>query len=154
MYTKIQSGYQRLVYTSDPRDPSSYEHSSSFLGFDEGVTEKLAQEILIKYLVRSNTINLDEARKYFQMKQYKQDLNPYHDVVQLVDVVTDRVAQNSGLARDAVWQAIVRGKLEGKNLHEIQPSIDEHTFEGFVETVKPLGYREVDSCLQELLIKS
>lgn len=151
--SSVLSGYQKNLFTRD--QSGEYQSNRDFLAFDEGVTDKLAFEILSEYLsVTGSEITVEQQTKFFQEDLQK---TTYGLCVQLVDEVVGKIAQNAGMDERTVWQALVRSKIEGVNLEdtEIAQFIDESTFEGFFDKLKKLqpndihDAEELKTCLNQ-----
>lgn len=152
-YKNIQGGYHFLTYTSD--SSGNNDRNSIFIGFDEGVTEALAQEVLKKYLETDQSISAEDVKSYHQLiEKYGSELTPYFKQVRLAKIVAKKIAMNSGLDEKEVWQIIARGKIEGIKLRHPndERSTDEIVIDGFKRELESLGYADsnIESCVRKL----
>jgi len=109
---KAKSGYAQHIIGVE--GDKTVTQSESYSLFDEGVTEKIARELVIKYL--ESHPNLEDLNK--RKKIYEDDSKPkvYNLAVSLVEAMIVKIANETGVSREMVWQAIVRGKIEGEDL--------------------------------------
>ncbi len=154
-YEGKQSGYHSLIRTTDPKDARYPKKTSSFELFDEGVTEKIAQELFAKYLEEEDDIDISDIALYRRFLQiHGKEANPYAELIKLVESVVRKIAQSSGFDGTTVWQSIIRSKFEGLDLQDIllRHEIDAHVFKGFMEELVALNSRgdAIESCIQRV----
>jgi len=153
-FYSVLSGYNKIFFDEDLEGMPS--PNKDFIAFDEGVTEKIAFEILNKYLsVEGSDM---PAAQVNELEENTKKETTYGLCLDLVDDVIRRVAKQSGFSEDSVWQAIKRSKLEGVNFEdtEIGAFFDESTYKGFFEKLRKLqtsdskDIEHVQTCLREL----
>lgn len=134
--SSVFSGYSRHLLKDNAE--GGHQENDGFLAFDEGVTDKLAFEILDEYLSAKDSTILDDQSTKVHRERLTE--TTYGACVRLVDELVRKIAQNAGMEERHVWQAIVRSKIEGVDLEdtEIARFIDESTFEGFFDRLKKL----------------
>ncbi|MFA6170904.1 MAG: hypothetical protein WC715_00365 [Patescibacteria group bacterium] len=98
---EIQSGY----------------HNNDFGLFNEGVTEKIAREILEKYLNSSGWSN-EEKELYRRNRKINPEKFTYSVEVTLVDAIIKKLAIKNKLPKDQIWNALKRGFIEGERIME------------------------------------
>lgn len=123
----------------------------AFSFFNEGVTEKIARELTIQYLVDHPTIaDKNDIESFKKLYSEPNAFNLYEFNIVLVDLVIDRISQKTGVSRDTVWGSIKRGQFDweifsDKELHEM---LSEALGENFV---KKLAELDVDGSEKEAM---
>ncbi len=102
-----------------------------FVGLMEGVTEKIALQVLNSYVEQDTTISLEQKRIFKEQQLYILRSIPYRLPVQFVDALIGRLSRHTGLLEKTVWEAIVRGHFEGEDFE------DQSLSEAFAEAVSP-----------------
>ncbi|MBX4204790.1 MAG: hypothetical protein KW788_01215 [Candidatus Doudnabacteria bacterium] len=105
-----QAGYGLETFE---RTNDEERRDRAFALFDEGVTELLAREVTRDYLKSHPEFeNGNEIKRYFDPANNR----PYQIPVFFVEALIEKIVHETGVSRDTVWGAIIRGKLEGENL--------------------------------------
>ena len=112
---KIQSGYTRHEAVVKGRE-EIIDSSHSFELFDEGVTEKLSRELVVSYFGGHTDLGDVKAVRSFYEDDDK--VKHYNLGVSLVEAMMAKIANESGVSGDMVWQSIIRGKIDGENLSD------------------------------------
>ncbi|HEY4510368.1 MAG TPA: hypothetical protein VJJ73_00845 [Candidatus Paceibacterota bacterium] len=108
----IQSGYTQLHVETGPE---AFEDIAYCL-FDEGVTEKITQELTVDYFKsHPDSYEYKKAQAYYDSDETKKS---YILPTSLVDAMISKIANETGFSKQMVWQAIVRGKIEGEDLSD------------------------------------
>ena len=123
----VRGGYSKTENTRpafDPSEPSSesgrkWQQKDFFINLDEGVTEKVAIEVMKDYLHKhKDFLTPEEQEQLFSVLTDKSKGAYYSEQVALVDEVIDRLCEESGFDRKLVWQAIKRGKFGKENTND------------------------------------
>lgn len=83
-----------------------------YMLLEEGVNDKLADEILEKYI---STRSEDEKRKFIEYKEnlkQNKSLNGYRKCVKFVNLLIKEFAARTGSEVQTVWEAMVRARFE------------------------------------------
>ena len=81
---------------------------------DEGVTEKLGNEIMEEYFKRDTCfISKDSIKLY-----HKSKAGSYNKSVVFVDKLVDAVSKRTGVSKEVVWQGFVHGKMSGEAFND------------------------------------
>jgi hypothetical protein len=142
------SGYQKI---SKERHGKKEVTDRLFTMFDEGVTEKLARELAIKYMEQEKVLGKTDFLKSEEIDQatntfsktflYKLDGNLstgafIEDLaVDLVNAFIAKVSREAGVPQKMVWESIIRGQYEGEDMDSFE------TKQLLAETVSP-GFAE------------
>lgn len=118
-----QTGYERRTHeyalTVDEEDGSEgYETASIdlvFKSFNEGVVEKLSQEVLVRYVQQADDKNFDTetGKRFLAWHRENPQLKSYKSEVLLVESFISFTAAAANVPEDVVWQGVVRGLFEG-----------------------------------------
>ena len=119
---------------------SGYRQDTLLRAFNEGVVERLAQEVFNRYL-QADPVFADDTQKSFyfeRLKEHPELLTDYTGTVRFVEVLSKRIAQEVGVSEQLVWQALIRGLIEGENFDDFQLQTDfEDMFpKNFLEKLK------------------
>ena len=130
---------------------SGYRQDTLLRAFNEGVVERLAQEVFNRYL-QADPIFADDAQKslYFERsREHPESLTDYTSAVRFVEVLSKRIAQEVGVSEQLVWQALIRGLLEGENFDDpqLQKDFEDMFPKDFLEKLKN---QQVDGNYDEL----
>jgi hypothetical protein len=117
------AGYKKMV----PR--------TVFTGFNEGVTDKIASELVQKYVQQSDFANTTEG--IFFTEKYEME-GPYSLEVHQVNVFINLLAKSSGLSKETVWGAVKAGALNGDNLYtgELREFLNQEVGSEFMNRVQ------------------
>lgn len=102
-----------------------------FIGLMEGVTEKIALQVLNSYVEQDTTISIEQKRIFKEQQLYILQNIPYRLPVQFVDALIGRLSRHTGLSGKTVWEALVRGHFEGEDFE------DQNLREAFAEALSP-----------------
>lgn len=103
-----------------------FQNSSAWVGFNEGVTERLAQEISIEYSRRSGE-DTTEVRKKIVATGERMFL--YSIFMSHVGEIARRIDENAGLEQGTAWRAMIKGAFTGELLKS--PQLEELLKETF-----------------------
>jgi hypothetical protein len=116
-FQKIQNGFSRTHI--DPEEESRYAQSSygAFFAFNEGMIEKLSQEILFAY---TEEVNWPEEKVGPYRKTLKENSKDdvYSSEVSLIDAIIKGLAKKNGQSERVVWESLVNALLHGENFEE------------------------------------
>lgn len=108
IYTTVHEEVHAVTHTDhSQREDVGYHKGKSFRLWNEGVTDRWAREVAEEY-VRS-TAQVVPA-------DYKPDLVRTPEV-DLVVLTSKKIAESAGVAERTVWEAIIRGALEGQDFN-------------------------------------
>ena len=119
---------------------SGYRQDTLLRAFNEGVVERLAQEVFNRYL-QADPAFADNAQKSFyfeRLKEHPESLTDYASAVRFVEVLSKKIAQEVGVSEQLVWQALIRGLFEGEDFDspELQSDFEDIFPESFLEKLK------------------
>ncbi|MDP2586532.1 MAG: hypothetical protein Q8P32_02055 [Candidatus Komeilibacteria bacterium] len=121
LFKSVKSGYaENKSENNVPKGEVKY--TKNYEVFDEAVTEKLSLEILREYLQQVSLENL----KHNQIENFIDRLEKeshYSEYIKLLNYIIESISRTTKISERDVWQAIVRGKLEGVNMDD--PEIKE-----------------------------
>lgn len=131
--TSNESGYsveltRDRVPSRPEKNPSSKRTLKVLEAFNEGVTERIADEVFMEYMRR---IGKSEDGRDFLSIVVKNEVDAgseYYRFGNQVEHICDRIAQYVGLPKDDVWRAIKRGYFAQPEMYE------EETIELLAET--------------------
>lgn len=112
---------------------------SDFTYFNEGVTEKIAEQVYIEYLSQTGD------RSFFSTSDRQVKYSETYPIARaLVTTFAEVIAFSSNIPVERVWEAIMHGYMTGIQLNEseLQKSFDEIFFPGFI---KSIGEEEKDN---------
>ena len=120
--------------------------------FEEGVTDKLGQEIFREYVRRTEFADKKTMAEFDRAAAEHGKEFLYVTPMKFVDALIAKISRETGISRRVVWQAIVRGKYEGEDL--ANPELRE----AFAEMVSPyfldrLSRANSDEELQKLMVE-
>lgn len=127
-----QSGFRRAVYKK-----GTY-NKTSFRNFNEGVTDKVAEEVYTEYLKRTGD------RDYFIASgQTTRYIESYLGPRAMVTAFVEILAKAEGVPSDQIWNAVKQGYMSGLDLqnNDLVRSFDEIFFP---EVMKKMGSNTVD----------
>src|SRR3989344_2868869 len=109
----LRSGYS--LYHANEQDESKEFDTYQIL--DEGITDKLAREIVLEYLEAHPDFADATGTKEFTSKLNDDRWHKKYNLeVSLVELMIDRLARETGVTSKIVWNAMLQGKLEGEDL--------------------------------------
>lgn len=105
---------------------SGYRQDELFRALNEGVVERFAQEILNRYISADSTFADDSQRSLYteRSRENPKLLTDYVNEVNLVEILLKKIAQEVGVSEQLVWQALIRGLLEGEDFKDPQLKAD------------------------------
>lgn len=118
-------------------------HASSggeiFDMLNEGVIEKLAQQVTDEYLAQSGWKQADVATYQGNKKNHPEKL-AYPEEVALIDFIVAKIAQSVGIPKETVFQALIRGAMEGETFanEEVQELFSETFDDDFLKKMSKL----------------
>lgn len=86
-----------------------------YLYFEEGVTEKIAREILNEYARRAGLTG--DVNKYQSLSAKKRTIW-YDKLVEYTDKIIEKISKYDDMPKKTVWDAIKRGRFEKNELKE------------------------------------
>jgi hypothetical protein len=101
------------TFLDKPIAPDTHYHSQIFGLFNEGVIEKSARRVTNEYLAQTGWKQSDIAAYQENTAKNLKDL-PYSEEIELVDLIIAKIAQTTGVPEETVFQALVRGLMEGE----------------------------------------
>lgn len=104
-------GADKLVAGYDIKD----DGNKTWEFLNEGVTEKLAREIFAEYIQSTGEISEDEKRDF---EESCRRIPVYAENVWMVESLVDRLALETGVSKNKVWQALIRGAYQGVQLDD------------------------------------
>ena len=111
---QVKVGYSEMKQKSQEELPQI-----SYLMFEEGVNELLTISVLEEYLDRQDNLGNEET---FALRKILEKINPdfsrYVLQVNFVKELVIRLSKETDLSPETIWQAILRGKIEGASLHD------------------------------------
>jgi len=114
-----QSGFWRV---SDRRDefksPVYSEGYDIFPLLNEAVVEKLAREIVLKYLESSNWPKVEVAIYKNTLNHHPEKLGGYADQVSLIDSIIKKISSKSNVAEEDIWNFFKKGLFEGEKFED------------------------------------
>ena len=126
---------------------AGYAISSFSHGFNEGVTERLAQEVCAAYMQQTgqDIAVLKERISKMHERQFLYSIFMSH-----VGEIARRIDEYAGLQSGTAWKAIIRGAYSGDLLRdpEISDLLRETFSEDFLERYERIGY---ESTSEELV---
>jgi hypothetical protein len=154
-FRKVKIGYGVVHINAQQTGGEFY-----YQAFDEGVTEKLAQEILVEYLKNDETLDsdiVDQFLDYLPQFKYDEGMSAYVLEQKLVESIIARIARRSGYRKEEIWQAIVRSKIEGVNVvsQQFNDFFDKNVYAEFSKQLKRTRKVKLSSTVSpvEILIK-
>ncbi len=143
---KAESGYKiselRLRQPMRPEKSGTFTKSrSSFEAFNEGVTQRIAEEVFLEYGKRTGTSKEIERLLTIINERNAQNLWRYTIYENEVDSMCEQIGMYVGIPKETVWQSIKRGYFEEPQLfHEETLELFKETFgSSFLEEYRPLG---------------
>ncbi len=106
---ELETGYQRKRMSQKRSRKVEYSGSELYVLFDEGVTQKMAEEVTESYLTKQGA----KPEVVDLYKKQTAEKGPYANTVAVVDRMVKIIASKSGVPESDVWKAIVGGKLHG-----------------------------------------
>lgn len=113
----VKYGYaQDTVTTLQGKDGVEYFHKDSFLGLEEGLTEKIGrEEIFEKYVSENPEFATREDIEKLKKIVSTHDLVYYNAELKMVNALLRALGRSTALDEATVWQAIKQGKFSGNN---------------------------------------
>ncbi len=112
---------------------TGYHRKQAFRLFNEGLTEKLAQEVTAAYLSATAAVS----------KEKWPEFDKYPVARKFVDYILDRLADALSISRETLWQALIRGMFQNESLH------DKELQDLFEETFSPAFFRVLEKAESE-----
>lgn len=97
-------------------ESNNIEHAFWFL--NEGITEKSAREILVKYLGKDNTYLNDEKKLFCNIWSSNEVYCPREKDVKLVNLFIKRISEEIGLNESDVWTTLKESYMKGEDLFD------------------------------------
>lgn len=159
------SGYQQKT---EVKVGDSIEKANQFHFFDEGVTEKLARELAVRYLEQQKMLgqydllspeDLDRAIDIYKnfptfgRRNGDEVTYSYQDAsVEVVNAFIDRISNDSGLSAKMVWESIIRSQFEGEDLssQEMKELFETFFSPAFAEKLANLDGSEMLDLINEI----
>jgi len=118
------SGYQKtetVIKAENPEEPQNnlteYRRLHEF--FDEGVTDKIALEILKTYQqAKPDTVSKTDLEKLIKVYSSTKEKSGHGRAITLVDKVITDISHETGVGTETVWQAVKRGKMGVENYND------------------------------------
>lgn len=120
-----------------------------FLMLNEAVTEKIAREVLVEYLMRSHEFaDSKEADIYsHKLKEVSPDFENYSNYepeVFVLESMIEKISKEMGIDETAIWEAFKRGYFEeGPSLFEdkeVARGFEEVFSKDFLDNLSKYGY--------------
>ena len=111
-----ESGYQKFDRENATLRFLGKRREYIFNLFNEGIVDKFAREITLKYLSRSKHSKKEINNYQKELKERACDNyigGTYQIAVDVVDTVIKKIAEKSGNSQDLIWLVLKRGLLEG-----------------------------------------
>lgn len=122
------SGYRRGESTYNEQD-STKSLRSSFEAFNEGITQRIAEEIFLEYHRRTGKSGQSSRTLNFFIRKEAERPWRYSLFSNHVDAMCDAIAQYTGVPKDHVWEGFKRGYFEKPELfHEETVRFFDETF--------------------------
>lgn len=86
---------------------------NNFRVLNEGVTEKLARQVFREYQSRNPIVDVEEEKRDPKIYEIT-----YRFPVAMVEGLVERISSECDVGEDLVWNALVRGYMDGLNLRE------------------------------------
>jgi len=121
--------------------------------FNEGVTEKLAQEVFAEYLRRTGGAGSEAAKQI--LKTYKENpaaASKYWEASALVDFLVEKISEKCALEKQRVWQAFVEGMYKGGALEdeEVKNGFDEIIGSGMLKKISTAKLSDIQVWMELL----
>ena len=149
-----------LFKKSDPYRLSGYDRTQleksrtkrAFTDFNEGVTDKIAEEVYGEYLQRTG----ETAKVSDKDRRAEYHVAAYLGSRAVVTAFVEIIAASSELPKQAVWEAIKQGYFTGIDLRqtELQQALEEVFSEGFSDRLSQWGAGEEGKIHTEILEKA
>jgi hypothetical protein len=138
-FGKERGGFRTLIQ-EDEKIEVLYE------AFDEGVTEKLALQVLAEYLRGDDLLDRKTVERFLEkLPEFEGDPEVIDYVFErnLIDEVVATAAHKSGYSKKEIWAAIIRSKVDRTDMADsiLDAFFDENIFEKFGEKMKELRAR-------------
>lgn len=135
----LRTGYS--LFRGNSKNES--KEMDTYTMFDEGVTEKWSRQIYQEYLQAHPDLADPESVKRFQNMISTDGWAKVYDLeISLVEAMMAKLAKETGVSTETVWQAILRSKLEGEDLDH--PDFQELAKQFFSDKVLQ-GIKSADS---------
>ncbi|MBI2035297.1 MAG: hypothetical protein HYT12_01290 [Candidatus Liptonbacteria bacterium] len=130
---KTLTGYHSSTREQESSGAPS-KRNSLFQLFNEGVTEKLAREVL-KLYIASFGEGTGVVKKFEKMQKEIPEELPYTVAIKFIETFSKRLAYETHVSEDSAWRALVRGMYEGEDMlnWELWKELDMLITPGFVE---------------------
>lgn len=116
---------------------SGFRQNSIFRALNEGVVEKLSREVFRRYLVADPSYASPE-----ELAGFNGSLS-YQKEVQLIEILSRKIAQEVGIDEQTVWQAFIRGLFEGEDFEDpkLETEFEEMFSKDFLNSLasQPVG---------------
>lgn len=102
----------------------------NFTMYNEGVTEKLAREILMQYPTSE-----EEIQRYKENMERDPLTIGYEPYVKFVSLIIKQISSKVGVSEQIVWEGIKNSYIKGDNLYEtsFKQAFEEDFYPGFVQ---------------------
>ena len=112
----VQSGYKRqdttLLTSNDSFSSDRVQQHTTYENFDEGVTDKMALEILTEYAkLHPDFLTQTELDKLIFVLSEEKEASGHGKAIKLVDGVIADFSLRFGVSTDVVWEAIKNEKM-------------------------------------------
>jgi len=141
---EVRVGYEHSMRPDEMRmaELLGGKAKTVFEVFNEGVTEKFAEEVFLEYIRRSSYININDAEVF--LKNYRQNASNNLSLAKaLVDTLIQRIGRETEINQKLVWQSLVRGLFEAESF------IDEELRVLFAEMFSPDFLRRLSRLPQD-----
>lgn len=153
LWMRMKSLFKR----SSPYEVSGYDRRQfykgsqerSFMDFNEGVTDKIAEEVYAEYLKRRGEKNIVSDQNH--PAQY--NVEAYLGSRAMVTGFIEIVAKSTGVPSETVWEAVKQGYMTGLDLREteLQEAFEEIFSEEFMDRMAKWGSGEYAGVHAEML---
>src|SRR3989338_6640415 len=143
-HVEKQSGYQRFFAKGKWKELPS-KSQRLFSNFNEGIVEKLSQEVFLQYLEEDTDFAGKKDGEIFiqQLKENPAFLS-YEKEVALVDALVLRLAKEIEVPKEIIWRSFVRGLFEAERFEdeEMHKAFSEMFSEDFVKRLSTFSSNE------------
>lgn len=121
--------------------------------FNEGVTTKFGREVFREYVHRTNIKN-DEGVEGLENALRKDTSFFWGDSVRLVDALITKLSYETGVSKEVVWGAIVRGMFEGIDLDStpLNDLFSEIIAPNFIDKLATMDDLTIEGLIEELAL--